>query len=257
MGQPVTSLEETSLKRQQDALDQIRQLVEDANNWLTFDGLNFAERYIKGQINLAFDFRVTGEGHHHRAFIERIPIGVCRETEGTADIDRNSIARVDRRAEQTGTNAGTHGPYRDNFTVFIGDIEFIEGPQKVIPSRVCLEPPNHIDGIRVELLYFLFDLGFKYLSVFPKGEIDARRARRSIRFREAAGHLIETDAQVMYGVGGNQTNVAWDSSTQLDLNVFADAIRVVLFEHSIGFGLNKGYNNAVQIVNVAFGPFNL
>lgn len=104
---------------------------------------------------------------------------------------------------------------------------------------------------------FSFDLGFKYLSVFPKGEIDARCARRSIRFREAAGYLVETDAQVVNGIGGNQTNVAWNSSAQLDLNVFADAIRVVLFEHLIGFGLNKSYDSAVQIVDMAFGPFNL
>lgn len=255
---PAALDEEATFKRQQNALNEIRQIVEDANNRLSFDRPNFAERYVQGNINLAFDFCVRGHGHKNRAFIERIPDGVSSQLQGALDKDRCPVdARMNLWAKQAEANSRTLTPYRDDILVFVGDIECVERPEKVIPSRVCLESTDHVDGIRVELLYFSRDLGFKYLSVFPKGEIDARRVRRSVGLGQPASQLVETDSEAVNCVGSNQTDFVRDGAAQLDLDVFADSVVVFLFEHSIGFGFKEGTDSALQVTDMLFGPFGL
>lgn len=250
--------EEALFKSQEYALAQIGQLVEDANNRLTFDRLNLAERYIKSQVNIAIKCEIARNGHHYRAFIERAPVAPCVELKRSTYQGPHVVRRLEPLARYGGANPSVSGAYRDDFPVLVNDIEFVESPKKIIPSFVWLELLDHIPGIGTELLYFSLALArLEFLRVTCKGETYAGQIASSVSFGESAGKPVKADAQVVNRVSGDQPDIGMKRAPLSDLDIFCGAVGITLLAHDIRLALNEGEDRAVKITDVAFGPFNL
>lgn len=114
-------------KTSQDAIDYASKTVKEANDWLIFHNVDFAERYAKQELCLIFNrFVRTSYGVYDLVFVA-IPERHLLMVKNLENLTRNKIC-----------NSGTN-PDRGKHSMFVGVTYLIESPEKVIPSFVWLE----------------------------------------------------------------------------------------------------------------------
>ena len=120
-----------------DQIDLIEHLVEDSNNWLASDPLDFRERYQHAKVELVMRIRAGDQGEKLDLLYRAVPDGVVWHNEGSSG------------PQSVDNNSGMYS-HRGNDSVRIHVTCFIECPQEFIsiPSLVRLEPANN----RVDLL---------------------------------------------------------------------------------------------------------
>ncbi len=155
---------ELPFKLRQDVLDGIRHLHEYSRDRLTFKSLKLAQRYVKGHLNVAVEFRRSGTVESYEAVFSRLPFGsVSIKTTGGILNDKSpcvdSIAR------------NSH-PDRDQIPVLFGPTEFIKAEDQIVRSLIWLDFSKEGRQFGTPPLYFsLFHLSFKtVLSIFNQEE---------------------------------------------------------------------------------------
>ena len=123
----------------QDALDFATKIVKDSKDFLATNDLDFAKRYKKSEIELVVEVCTRTESDEHHLVFRAIPdVGIWH-------IEEAGAANRSAKANASGSD-------RDGDFVFIGDAYFVECPEKVITSRVRLEPAKEgLDLLRYVL----------------------------------------------------------------------------------------------------------
>jgi hypothetical protein len=131
------------LKPVNDALNEFRELYKRWDNRLTLENIDIAERYIKSGLQLLADLHIRGRGDDIdlRAIVHRADETIL---EGYCNPALKGSCHVWYAAEKYD---------RQNQLVFVGYVEVMDGPERVIPSFVRFQTFDYLDDIWAGAVY--------------------------------------------------------------------------------------------------------
>ena len=154
-----------------------------------------------------------------------------------------------------GENLDAGRSYRNDALVFVQGVEFMENPQRGIPTLVRLQPADQPLGFGANAPYFSYGVGFKVLNGSADGESAPASYLFSVRDDQIAHKLIERGAEIVNGVSDDNAGALWNGFVDAYADdVFASFI-VLLHEKFVGFGLIEGADKRLKLGDVFFGPF--
>jgi hypothetical protein len=241
-GAPVLS-EKPLFERQQEALNEIAELLDRCRNRMTFDGLNLYERYVGSNLKVVLHIRPLWDGHPMYAFFE-VSKNTARHFGGMAN----------RKKAMTASEITGHW---HNGLVFVGRVECVEGEKKIIPSAVRLQSVDHFAGIGRETLYFFFRGGFKRLSIPAKGKVNIADFCSPIGAGEGHREVVQTRTQIVDRVANDPKDFIGDGLGRMDNQMLLFPVGVEIAPNGIGTCPEICRQLGLEIVDMAFGPFNL
>jgi hypothetical protein len=226
-----------SFRTQQDALDYASDVVQDGNDRLAAQGFNFIERYRKGELNIVVKIKSKRRMGKRDLVFRAVPMW------GMQNGDRT---RPTLNIESTGSN--TDGREQ---SVFVSVAQLVQGPEKVIPSLVRLEPAKkRKDFVRQFLGATATYCVVKSSDVVPKGKV--RSFGRRFAGSDCGGvtNLIEDGAERFNGFGCsiNASNGNWS----LKSNPVHPRIHVQLGDAFVGVFCMSGFQSFFELSNVLF-----
>lgn len=250
-GQAGTLLKKPVLESQNNALYQIRKLVEGCDNRLVLNHLRIAERYAGADCEIVIDILPCGVCHDGgTVFIKRDPL---RHTESVVSAARGLEGYLAGPVPAKGSK-GHQG------LVFVFDGKSAQRPKKIIPSLVRFQGRNHGLGVWVKKLYFsLWTLSFKFIHAPSEGEIHLRDIRCTVRNGEAASEIVQSIPEVVDSVADRDIDIVGQRSNQFDYDGFFRACRIDLLEMDNGVRLseNEIVKQRLDISDVLIGPLDL
>jgi hypothetical protein len=156
--------ENPSLGYGDDALHEFGELLERWNNRLTIDNLALAERYIKGELRILVDGRLTGRGLDDvecRAVLQRVTTVLGSQGDRWRG-QRRVIPRDGH--EQLDGDVRVSGAHRNDRLVLVQSVKLVDRPEEFAPTFVWLQPPDEPVGPCADALYFSRGVGFKFFD---------------------------------------------------------------------------------------------
>lgn len=227
--------------------DLVRELSERTGKRLTFNNLNVAERYIKGELDvravLLFE-RDLIKGQLHAVF-DRL--------EKASGHDVNLRTHVHSDASGLAPKDNLYYP-----AMFVFDVSVVERPEQVIPSGVRLYFPDKVNPIEPELLYFsLCSSAFEYFEAPHDGKIDRLGIRRRIvSADDGPSQRVKGRAQVVNRTARRVGSII-GKLPDVKLQNLVTATRVELFDDDVRISLPKFADCQISVADVLIGPFNL
>ena len=246
------------------ALGEYDELVERFDNRLTLGNLRLIERYRQGDLKIVLNGR-WGEAIDFRIVLQRAD-EVCshRDTStctnraragGRAADVHPSLKDGQERHIQLGEYLNTGRSYRNDSLVFVQSVEFMENPQRGIPTLVRLQPADQLLGFGANASYFSYGSGFKVFDGSADGKSACASYLFSVRDDQITHKLIERGAEIVNSVSDDDAGALWDCFVDTHANdVFASFV-ILLREKFVGFGLLEGADKRLKLGDVFFGPF--
>ncbi len=252
--------DETRREGGNDALDQCRELMERFEQRLTLDNPRFIERYLESKLLLRIRFFIWGSNEEFEAVFQREPtIGGTNEHvhagEGGFDFRGKTTAPSHVLAD---INASRLRADRQQQAVLFDVVQFVEGPQEVIPSLVWFEQVDRIERILMGSLYFSALFGFVFSGIVGKRKVDPVLVRRlvpGIATNDLKSEMVQGGHEVLDGVSGNQGQRFGNGMGARDVINQLSRLRIVLGPDSIRVGSKKSDLLTPAISDVLFGPF--
>lgn len=253
-GQAGDSSEDIAFKNIDGALDELSELLERWDNRLTIDNLSLAERYLKGELVVGVEFGCVDWGSQQfRAIYQReLPIGGVPVHHGGL---YGFPAR--HRKLHFEPEAAVGGPYRDNQSVFVEDVELVEGPQSAVPSFVRLEPFDEANSLLAGSLYFFKTRGFKTVGAVTDGPISTAGVGHTVGFDDGASEQIKGRADVVNCIADDTPPIIGDIFENLDSINILGCFRIFIAQDAIRVATPKGLDFTFHLMDVFFGPFDL
>ncbi len=226
--------------------DKINQLLEDCNNRLSFNGINFAERYMEERLDIVMHLRNSKHSEEYHAFISLIP---------------NGSGKLTRRAlNENGIKQHSLTTIADSYEslVFINGLKLSQYPEQfTLPVLVRLQRADMSLGDRREFLYFFLGSGeFKFIPAIGSREISVCNTS-TISDSKVTDKYIEAGAQIADNISNNSLDIPIEPFSQLDFNKYFSASRIDIFKDSIRFSFKESNNSSIEFLDVGFGAFNL
>lgn len=157
---------------------------------------------------------------------------------------------------------GTDGAYGGNGEqefVFVSDVEFIERNEvRYLPSRVRLQRANDVDGLFGGQMYkSIREGGFKTRPFRAERELDLIHLGRFRRLDQVIDDVIQGGAQIVDRVSDDWREILGSVFFDFEDQGYGFCVRVSLEGEVIRVACNKVPNGTIELVDVAFGPFNL
>lgn len=266
---------EQGLETENNAVNQIRHVLERFEDRLTLDNPRLAERYLKGDLKLLICFgnRVQGQdefvAYLERAFSDRRPQGHFIDSVSSGF---GNPFRVEQVAE-LGDNRINNGTPEDGWqivmgerrsdcyyeSVLVGVVQFMEYPERVSPSLVRFGRSDSILRRLRHALYFSWRVGSVFRGVIGDGEV--RGLENSfvgdfIGKDEMIGQVVKGGSQVEQNITDNERDTArrlGDTGHKI-LNSLR-CLRVGLDCDGIRLSTEKELDFPLQVEDVLFGPF--
>jgi hypothetical protein len=199
------------------------------------------ERYCRGEIHLLMSFSCKVEGHLRRIAVQ---------------ILRNPV-------EYIGRKSGFDDVGHDNqFAMFVHPIHIVDYPEgdiRTIDSLVRLKVFDGFSRSRVkDALYLSVVTGdFIFLDrlLFEDGKFDPlRMVSPLLRARQLPSKMVETRAQVMNDLSGENREPKRDNLALEVARCFHRGIEVVLSPHSASVFSGESLDFGIKIDDVLVGP---
>lgn len=228
------------------ACRQLAEFMHRVENRLAMERLGFCERYLKGGLEILADFDIVCGGHteqYHAVFNRAAP-----------EILNSNEWPVVRHNAQIFDPDVMQG--RNQCLVFVGNVQVMNGSEKVVPSLVRLQRSDYLDDIFSGSVYMSFSNHvLKAINIVPEGEIDLIGTFTSTPHQFGC-QQVKGRSQIMDYI----TN---DSSERLR-NLVPDAERpevvrgvgFLLYDNAIRFRPYVVDDFVVKLNDVLFGPIN-
>jgi hypothetical protein len=151
---------------------ELDELIERGNNRLTVNNLTLSERYLKGelQVLIAASARSGSNTHNFRVIVQRkLPISRLEKDSWEVGQLREDAAfdELSESFAEVHANVCVRGPYGNNHSVLIQDIQLVDAPENcVVPSVIWLEPLDCCNSTLRGALYLHKTAGYN-LSGLP------------------------------------------------------------------------------------------
>jgi hypothetical protein len=243
----VLASEAVRLERLNDSSDKLRELMERWDNRLTFKGLSFIERYLKGSLKFlaVFDILRGGETHHYHAIL-------YRAKSDTFHFDDKLVSL--RYGDIRHSNIIEYG---NQHLVLVRNVEIMNGTKRFIPSFVRFEPANDIDDIWAGSIYIsLFNHMIKVIPTSSEREINTVNIG-TVEPNKVAGKKVKRSSKIMNGVSDKTGAITWSPFSDPDARNLFTTFRAIINDNNIRISFQECGDFRVQIRDVALGPFNL
>jgi hypothetical protein len=224
-----------------DALDFSAKSVEDSNNWLAVNNLDFVKRYKNTEIEIVLEFCFGAEGDKYHLVFCSVP------NMGIGHLEETSTANLSPNANESGANRNDH-------FMLVSIAYLVECPQEVIPSLVRLEPAKE----RLDLLGYILGPHQRICHLSDttsegEGSVFGAAAARSNSYRVPG--IVESTPKVVHQVPGNVPNGIWERRGQLDLvNLMVRLLRVRFNNSCVWIDLSKLCDLPLKLDEVFFSP---
>ena len=221
-----------------DALNHANKLVEDWNRRCAVYALDIAECYKSGHADICINFATRHDAKKFHFVFRPIPDGRW-DAKSARD---NNLLEVD---------ATRSSGYRANDAVFVGASEFIECPQRVIPSFVWLERGEEVNDF---LRHVFADSVYGVLK-FRLGVTDREiGVHPLLAGLESVNSLVECGAEVVNGVNGDAIQSDWQGLSELDLIDFLRRVRINLNDSAVWVSFDELGDLPFKISDVMLCP---
>jgi hypothetical protein len=227
------------------ARHELRQLMQRFDDSLTLENLSFVEDYIKGRLSLLCDLEIGLNRYH---------INLTALSYSKAKV--KTITPIIFGVYPDKSNDIGNG---DQQLMFVHDVKIVKSTQGFIPSLVRLYriDDKFYDG-GVRSLYFSAVDGFyKFVSCVSKGELRLPVRCASSQGDNLTGHQVQGRMQVVDRISNNQGNLPRHIIGSFELKDILSILRVYLDVKTIEVRLEKCEENALKLIDVLIGPFDL
>lgn len=229
-----------------DAVSYVEKIFQDSLRRLAVYNFNVAKNYMSGKIDIRLHCRalVTKE-EYHLVFCpipdRQLQCEPCTNTAGD-------------KVDFFETNDGRTGGDRSKDAVFVGVADFVQCPEKIVPSFVWLEPANQINNLLRERFATSFNGSFKLSGIARERErgVPALLSRRL----EGVAGLVERRAQVVDRVSRNVFERNWHGLSELDLVRLTVALRIILTDVTVGVSFEEFRDLPFEVLDVLVSPRN-
>ena len=237
--------DQEGLKLADNAVNEVRHLIERFKNRLTSDNLRLSERYIQSQLKPLVCIRmICGCGNSHD-----LVIGLQRLLDD--EIKPNCS---DSSINAKGTRSNCCG-YDE--PVFIGAVELVDIPERIVATNVCLYCKQHFFAANAHLVYFSLTNGrCVLLGTLADREVGVPIRATASSFNELTGKMVERAPHVVDGIADCQCNFVWDGVNAGNIQSYVRNLTVLLDAKRIGLRIAEGADSTIQVSDVLFGPFN-
>jgi len=277
----------STFELQQDARDRIAHLVECCNHRLTLNGLNIAERYIQGRLEICLKFCARQGGQHFHAFLRR-EMSVNAEDYSSRVQVRSRLSVMDwlRKVVVVVPHKMPTftGAYRENFAgentkfthicagleidrhkseVLVPSVEFVEGEQDIVPtgivvaSRIRLAIADELDGGRGHLFCFLRKFSFERIPRPPEGEGGRSWGLSRMLNGKLVSQVVQRSAEIEQGLADDDPESARQFFAKLVPPNVDSGLVVSLGDKVIWTTFDKFGDLGFDLVDLGFGPFDL
>jgi len=232
------------IERLEDTKNKLRQLMQRWDNRLLFKHLPFIKQYLDGRLSIVLNLECT------LAPNERDPI--CRAGHGRK---RHRLAAV---VEHPDARRAQQGKDRDEKLVFVDVVEFVKGPEGVIPSLVWLYAiEDGISDVGGDALYLTLSNGIcQVISGFVKREMDVGgiSATSADQF---GSHEVERSPQIVDRISNDERNLGRHRMLALIAEDMVANLTIEVRRDFVGVWARDGSQTSLQILDVALGPIDL
>lgn len=160
--------------------------------------------------------------------------------------------------DQSDSNGTPAGPCGEEQPVSIANAKAMQLPECVVPSLIGFQCLDEGDGLGGEFLYLVFGKGFEFFSVssdWERNVIDVDG--RVMLHGKAAGGVVKGSSQILDGISYDGRKVWRDGFMDAELVDQLAGLLVFIDEAGVGVGIPERLCGRVDLLDVAFGPFNL
>ena len=246
LGQTLTDGEVCLLDCLHDARYELRQLMQRWDDSLTLENLSFVEDYIEGRLSLLCDLEIG---------VSRYRINLSALSYSKA----NALKTIAPVVFCTHPNKSGDRGDGDQQPMFVHDVEIVKCAQGVIPSLVRFyRIDDKVDDGTGRSLYFsIIDGFYKFIARIPKIESCFSVGGVSSQGDDLTSHQVQSSMQVMDRISNNQGNLAGHLLGCFKLKDIHSILRVSLDVKTIEVRLEKCQENALKLIDVLVGPFDL
>jgi hypothetical protein len=258
-----TGLQQVS-KTRDDALYELEHFVERFNQRLTLDNLRLVERYLKFELHILLEFKVSGFDIEFVAHFQRF----CGATKASPAYQSHQSSRVGHGIVDchSGIVIDSHGPElvprsrSEQQAVFVDVIQLVEMPKRVVPTSVWFESIDTFNRIWPRTLYFSSELGrhvFRGAVCDGEPDVAARSLRGDALSNQLVNQVIESGPKVLEYIASNDGDGRRDLLNSRNVIDMLSRLRIYLLSNSIGLESVKAVEREIEIADVLFGPFDL
>jgi hypothetical protein len=233
------------------AVHKLRKLGEKWQNRLTLDNLRISERYLKGDIEILiqlFDHAPAGLANYCVVFnsLQRV---IEPQSSGLWSERRAGEEGQDRLRVQVSNHKQE--------LVLVGNVQLMEFPQVAVASLVRLNSFQETFRTRAHSLYLSRNAGFVFGRSLEDREASPARATTGIlpiSLDQLPSQMVKSASQVVKDVAHNQRELI-GGRVNPELVDMLLSLRVYLSDKSMRVGFSESFNQALEISDVMFGPF--
>jgi hypothetical protein len=151
-------------------------------------------------------------------------------------------------------------PYGKQQSVFVGDVQSVQTPKRIIPSPVWLKRADHGFCILMDVFY----LAFKPLLIFLESGLLIRDRERSETARlftvypdEGTNQIIESGSEVLEHVPGDQWHLIRNNPRLRNVINWLSCLRIDPPSDSNRVRGGKRLDHGVEFLDMLFGPLDL
>ena len=223
--------------------DELRELKQRWDNRLILESLNPLEDYAQHRIAIALNFRAGEVTYHGRFFA-----GCDHKSQVTERLTVAPRHDLHFHSSKDGNEQ----------SVFIGNIQCVEGIQSIIPSSIWLYILNNArEDIEADSLYYSTKSGYCFLPRFPNCELGMICRGATGQRDQFICNMVQGGAQVVDRIANDQRNIIEDIVRYLQLQSRTSRLRVFLNTNMVDISLRKSVEYADELLDVLIGPFDL
>jgi hypothetical protein len=242
--------------------DSISRLMEEHNNWLSFDDLRLSERYLKGDVHVVLHLRLGDSGEYVACLRIKGGGGRFLQEASVRDLgwdgkDSQKVARDYPYLAWGHAVNNVLGINREQQAVLVDNVKLIELPENFsCTSSVCFDRRQRFYSFMPQSLFYSPNSGYKFLGAVCNWKVNlAAPVGFGADRDQSVGQMVESGPEVMNSIPKHEGDVGWD---RRNIGEFIDAIasvRVVLGRKGIRASVDKGVPRLLEIEDVFFGPF--
>lgn len=233
-------------------VNKVTQMLKDFDERMTLNNLRLSQRYIDGQLRLIMHIRFADE--EYVAIFERFPDAAWHsETPDARYSSKEGCCVGDLK------HRSLEGVESDEQSVvLVGNVQFVDRPEKLIPTLVRKGSVNSVYSTLPHALYSSMSLGFVFRGKLPdrEGGLLTRVVPRNKN--ELVCEVVESASDVMDNVARSKRDFGGRLSKDSDAMDCLSRLRIVLSDDSLcwGFPVEIIPDDRFQVTDVLVGPFN-
>lgn len=229
------------------AVNDIKDFLQEFQEWKVFDNLGFGERYVKDKLRILLHARLAGK--EFVSVFERSSES-SRESESAHRLsgafppsgNLNSRLSESKECEQ-------------HRMVLIGNVQFVEPPEFVCASLVRF---GSVDCVYSSLPHALYlSSGRAYVLRGLKDRETGLSIRGvAINKDELIGEVIQGASEVVDSIARNDANFGWSGLDVSQIKDIVSRLRITLGSDYIRFAFDEPVSSDFEITEVLLGPLN-